>query len=70
LVAIYHTNGITTRFGHLSKVGVEVGQRIRRGDQIGNVGSTGRSTGPHVHYEIRVNDQPVNPARYAGPPQP
>jgi murein DD-endopeptidase MepM/ murein hydrolase activator NlpD len=68
LVAIYHTNGITTRFGHLSKVGVEVGQRIKRGDQIGNVGSTGRSTGPHVHYEVRANDEPVNPAQYEGPP--
>ena len=69
LVAVYHTNGITTRYGHLSKVGVEVGQRIKRGDQIGNAGSTGRSTGPHVHYEIRVNDQPVDPARYSGAPK-
>ena|ERR1700733_269210 len=69
LVAIYHTNGITTRYGHLSKVAVEVGQRIKRLDQIGNAGSTGRSTGPHVHYEIRVNDQPVDPSRYAGPPR-
>lgn len=68
LVAIYHTNGVSTRFGHLSKVGVEVGQRVKRGDQIGNVGSTGRSTGPHVHYEVRVNDEPVNPAQYEGPP--
>ena len=66
LVAIYHSNGITTRFGHLSKIGVEVGQRVKRGDQIGNVGSTGRSTGPHVHYEIRENDQPVDPQRYLG----
>lgn len=64
LVAIYHSNGITTRYGHLSKIGVEVGQRVRRGDQIGNVGSTGRSTGPHVHYEVRENDQPVDPQRY------
>lgn len=66
LVAIYHSNGITTRYGHLSKIGVEVGQRVRRGDQIGNVGSTGRSTGPHVHYEVRENDQPVDPQRYIG----
>jgi murein DD-endopeptidase MepM/ murein hydrolase activator NlpD len=66
LVAIYHSDGITTRYGHLSKIGVEVGQRVRRGDQIGNVGSTGRSTGPHVHYEVRENDQPVDPQRYIG----
>lgn len=67
LVAIYHSNGITTRYGHLSKISVEVGQRIRRGDQIGNAGSTGRSTGPHVHYEIREkNDQPTDPMKYVG----
>ncbi|HKV42234.1 MAG TPA: peptidoglycan DD-metalloendopeptidase family protein [Blastocatellia bacterium] len=70
LVAILHSNGITTRYGHLSKVAVEVGQRIKRGDQIGYAGSTGRSTGPHVHYEIRINDQPVDPARYLGQPHP
>ncbi len=66
LVTIYHSNGITTRFGHLSKISVEVGQKIKRGDLIGNVGSTGRSTGPHLHYEIRENDQPVDPQRYIG----
>ncbi|MBI3649964.1 MAG: peptidoglycan DD-metalloendopeptidase family protein [Acidobacteria bacterium] len=64
LVSIYHSNGITTRFGHLSKINVEVGQRVKRGDLIGNVGSTGRSTGPHVHYEVRENDVPVDPQRY------
>jgi murein DD-endopeptidase MepM/ murein hydrolase activator NlpD len=66
LVSIYHSNGVTTRFGHLSKINVEVGQKIKRGDQIGNVGSTGRSTGPHVHYEVRENDQPVDPQRFIG----
>jgi murein DD-endopeptidase MepM/ murein hydrolase activator NlpD len=66
LVTIYHSNGITTRFGHLSKISVEVGQKVKRGNLIGNVGSTGRSTGPHLHYEIRENDQPVNPQRYIG----
>jgi murein DD-endopeptidase MepM/ murein hydrolase activator NlpD len=66
LVAIYHTNGITTRYGHLSRVSVQQGQRIKRGDQIGCAGSTGRSTGPHVHYEVRVNDQPVDPISYMG----
>ncbi len=65
LVAIYHSNGITTRYGHLSRITVEAGQRVKRGDQIGHAGSTGRSTGPHVHYEIRENDQPIDPLRYA-----
>jgi murein DD-endopeptidase MepM/ murein hydrolase activator NlpD len=63
-VVLYHSNGITSRYGHLSRISVEPGQRVRRGDQIGNVGSTGRSTGPHVHYEIRENDQPLDPQRY------
>jgi len=66
LVAIYHTNGITSRYGHLSRVSVQQGQRIKRGDLIGYAGSTGRSTGPHVHYELRVNDQPVDPIAYTG----
>jgi murein DD-endopeptidase MepM/ murein hydrolase activator NlpD len=70
LVTIYHSNGITTRYGHLSRVSVEAGQRIKRGDQLGNAGSTGRSTGPHVHYEIRENDQAVDPLRYASQIQP
>jgi murein DD-endopeptidase MepM/ murein hydrolase activator NlpD len=70
LVIVYHSNGITTRYGHLSQISVEAGQRVKRSDQIGNAGSTGRSTGPHVHYEIRENDQPVDPLRYAGQTQP
>lgn len=70
LVAIFHNNGITTRFGHLSRITVEAGQRVKRGDQIGHAGSTGRSTGPHVHYEIRINDQPVDPTRYLGQVRP
>jgi murein DD-endopeptidase MepM/ murein hydrolase activator NlpD len=70
LVIIYHTNGITTRYGHLSRITVEAGQRIKRGDQLGHAGSTGRSTGPHVHYEIRENDQSVDPLRYVGQSQP
>lgn len=69
-VVLYHSNGITTRYGHLSKISVESGQRVRRGDQLGNVGSTGRSTGPHVHYEVRENDQPVDPQRYMGQARP
>ena len=70
LVIIYHSSGITTRYGHLSRISVEAGQRVKRGDQVGNAGSTGRSTGPHVHYEIRENDQPTDPLRYAGQAQP
>ncbi len=64
LVAVFHSNGITTRYGHLSRITVEPGQRIKRGEQIGYAGSTGRSTGPHVHYEIRLNDQPIDPSKY------
>lgn len=70
LVIVYHSNGITTRYGHLSRISVEAGQRVKRSDQLGNAGSTGRSTGPHVHYEIRENDQSVDPLRYAGQTQP
>jgi murein DD-endopeptidase MepM/ murein hydrolase activator NlpD len=70
LVIVYHSNGITSRYGHLSRISVEAGQRVRRSDQVGNVGSTGRSTGPHVHYEIRENDQSVDPLRYVGQTHP
>ena len=70
LVIVYHSNGITTRYGHLSRISVEAGQRVKRSDQVGNAGSTGRSTGPHVHYEIRENDQSVDPLRYTGQSQP
>lgn len=65
VVVLYHGNGITTRYGHLSQIGVEPGQRIHRGDEIGKVGSTGRSTGPHCHYEVRLNNSPVDPTQYA-----
>lgn len=70
LVILYHSNGITTRYGHLSKITIESGQRVKRGDQVGHAGSTGRSTGPHVHYEVRDNDQPVSPLGYAGHTRP
>jgi len=70
LVIVYHSNGITTRYGHLSRISVEAGQRVRRSDQVGNAGSTGRSTGPHVHYEIRENDQSVDPMSYTKQTQP
>jgi murein DD-endopeptidase MepM/ murein hydrolase activator NlpD len=64
LVIIDHGNGLTTRHGHLSRFNVRVGQRIKRNDVIAFVGTTGRSTAPHLHYEVRMNDRPVDPRRY------
>ena len=61
LVALDHGAGLQTRYGHMSRLNVAAGQRVRKGDVIGYVGSTGRSTRPHVHYEMRVNGQAVNP---------
>jgi murein DD-endopeptidase MepM/ murein hydrolase activator NlpD len=58
---IDHGNGIQTRYGHMSQTAVVSGQRIRRGDVVGFVGSTGRSTGNHLHYEVRIAGAPVNP---------
>lgn len=64
VVTIDHGYGYRTVYGHNSKYNVKVGQRVRRGDQIASVGNTGRSTGSHVHYEIRLNGVPVNPRKY------
>lgn len=64
LIKIQHEFGIATRYAHLSKLNVKVGQRVSRGDRIGAMGNSGRSTGTHLHYEIRVGDQPINPKRY------
>jgi murein DD-endopeptidase MepM/ murein hydrolase activator NlpD len=63
-IMVDHGHGITTRYGHLSSFAVTAGQYIHRGDTIGYVGSSGRSTGPHLHYEVRINDAPVNPYKY------
>ncbi len=64
MLVIEHGNGISTRYGHLSGFAVTVGQTVQRGDIIGYVGQSGRSTGPHLHYEVRIHDAPVNPYKY------
>ncbi|HUD89562.1 MAG TPA: M23 family metallopeptidase [Xanthobacteraceae bacterium] len=64
MVEIDHGNGLATRYGHMSEIDVKVGQTIRIGQVIGRLGSTGRSTGPHVHYETRVNGEAVNPQKF------
>jgi murein DD-endopeptidase MepM/ murein hydrolase activator NlpD len=64
MVEIRHANGVSTRYGHLSAVLVQRGEHVATGATIGRVGSTGRSTGPHLHYETRKNGAPVNPAIY------
>jgi murein DD-endopeptidase MepM/ murein hydrolase activator NlpD len=64
LVVVDHGFGVTTYYGHLSTFNVLVGEQLRRGDTIGCVGVSGRSTGPHVHYEVRINGAPVNPMHY------
>jgi murein DD-endopeptidase MepM/ murein hydrolase activator NlpD len=63
LVVVDHGYGITTRYGHLSRFGVSPGVHVRRGDVIGYVGSTGRSTSAHLHYEILLNGQLTNPLK-------
>ncbi len=67
LIEVDHGNGLKTRYGHLSKVGVQIGDTVQRGQIIGLIGSTGRSTGPHLHYEVRLNDKPINPRRFLPP---
>jgi murein DD-endopeptidase MepM/ murein hydrolase activator NlpD len=64
MVEIDHGNGFATRYGHLSAIEVKVGQHVRLGQVIGRIGSTGRSTGPHLHYETRINDEAVDPQRF------
>lgn len=64
MVMLDHGHGISTRYGHLSGYAVTNGQHVNRGDVIGYVGLSGRSTGPHLHYEVRINDTPVNPYKY------
>jgi murein DD-endopeptidase MepM/ murein hydrolase activator NlpD len=64
MVEIDHGNGLTTRYGHLSAIRVKIGESVRIGQTIGDVGSTGRSTGPHLHYETRIDGDAVDPQRF------
>ncbi|MES2906306.1 MAG: M23 family metallopeptidase [Pseudomonadota bacterium] len=64
LVEVSHSNGIATRYGHMSAILVTVGQKIKSGDVVGKMGSTGRSTGSHLHYETRIDNNAVNPMRF------
>ena len=66
LVVIDHGNGYTTWYAHLKDFNVEEDQQVRKGQTIGHVGNTGNSTGPHLHYEVRLNDKPVDPMDYTG----
>jgi hypothetical protein len=64
LIKIRHEFGLETRFAHLSQIRVKVGQRVSRGERIGDMGNSGRSTGTHLHYEIRVSGKAINPMKY------
>jgi murein DD-endopeptidase MepM/ murein hydrolase activator NlpD len=64
IVIVDHGGGLSTRYGHLSHIDVQLDQAVSRGELLGKIGSTGRSTGPHLHYEVRINDQAVNPLPY------
>ena len=65
-IEVRHPNGMTTLYGHLSRVDVASGTAVSDGERIGLVGSTGRSTGPHLHFEVRRNDRQINPVRVLG----
>ncbi len=64
LIKVQHAFGIETRYGHLSQIRVEVGQRVSRGERIGDMGNSGRSTGTHLHYEVRLSGRAVNPMTF------
>jgi murein DD-endopeptidase MepM/ murein hydrolase activator NlpD len=63
-VVIVHPGEKTSLYGHLSQVDVEAGQTVTRGAKVGEIGNSGLSTGPHLHFEVRLNDKPIDPARY------
>ena len=64
VVKVRHGYGYSTVYGHLSHIDVQPGQTVKAGDLIGKIGSTGRSTGPHLHYEVRLNNEPHDPATF------
>jgi murein DD-endopeptidase MepM/ murein hydrolase activator NlpD len=64
VITVDHGYGVRTRYGHLSEIAVKAGEKVKRGERIGAVGNTGRSTGPHLHYEVRVNGIPENPRKF------
>lgn len=64
LIKIQHELGVETRYGHLNRIHVKVGQRVSQGERIGDMGNTGRSTGPHLHYEVRMNGRAVDPMSF------
>jgi len=64
MVEIDHGNGLATRYGHLSQIDLYVGDKVRIGDIVGRLGSTGRSTGPHLHYETRIDGEAVDPQKF------
>ena len=64
IIIVQHSDELSSAYGHLSEISVEVGEAVARGEKIGEVGMTGNSTGPHLHFEIRRNEEPVDPNRY------
>jgi murein DD-endopeptidase MepM/ murein hydrolase activator NlpD len=63
-IVVAHKYGITTRYAHLSGFSVKTGQRVKKNEILGFIGNTGKATGPHLHFEVHVNGQPVNPLRF------
>jgi murein DD-endopeptidase MepM/ murein hydrolase activator NlpD len=64
MVEVDHGNGFSTRYGHLSRIDVKVGDHVERGGIVGETGSSGRSTGPHLHYEVRHNGEAIDPLAF------